>query len=136
MRKFLAATLFSLALVTGAAAQEGVVDKTKSAGAEVGDKAEDVKDQTVKGAKKAGEATKKGVNEVGDKAEDVGDKVGDTAGDVKDATVHGAKKAGSATKKGAAEVGDKAEDVKDKTAKGAKKTGNWFSRGWHKVFGD
>jgi gas vesicle protein len=65
---------------------------------EVGDKAEDVKDETVEGAKKVG-------SEVGDKAEDV-----------KDQTVKGAKKVGS-------EVGDKAEDVKDQTVKGAKKVG-------------
>ena len=38
------------------------------------------------------------------------------------------------TKKGAVEVGDKAEDVKDETAKGAKKTGNWFKRAWRKIF--
>ena len=38
MRKFLAATLFSLALVTAAAAQDnGVVDKTKDAGSAVAD---------------------------------------------------------------------------------------------------
>ena len=134
MRKVLTSLLFALALAAGAAAQESkvdtAVDKTKSAGAEVGDKAEDVKDQTVKGAKKVGSATKKGVNEVGDKAEDVGDK----AGDVKDATVHGAKKAGHATKKGVNEVGDKAEDVGDATAKGAKKSGNWIKRTWRKIF--
>jgi hypothetical protein len=39
---------------------------------------------------------------------------------------HGAKTVGN-------EVGDKAEDVKDKTASAAKKTGNWFSRGMHKL---
>ena len=85
MRKLLASFLFSLALVAGAAAQDkSVTEQTKSAGQEVGDKAEDVKDQTVKGAKKVGSATKKGANEVGDKAEDVGD-----------ATKKGAKKSGN-----------------------------------------
>ena len=88
MRKVLTSCLFALALATGVAAQESkvdtAVDKTKAAGQEVGDKAEDVKDQTVKGAKKVGSATKKGVNEVGDKAEDVGD-----------ATAKGAKKTGN-----------------------------------------
>ena len=90
MRKVLGSFLFSLALVAGTAAQE---NQDKSVTEKVGDKAGDVKDATVKGAKKAGKGVKKAGNEVGDKAEDVGDK----AGDVKDATVKGAKKAGSAT---------------------------------------
>ena len=92
MRKVLTSFLFSLALAGGVAAQESNVDKavdtTKSAGQEVGDKAEDVKDATVKGAKKAAGETKKGVNEVGDKAEDVGD-----------ATKKGAKKSGNWVKR-------------------------------------
>ncbi len=78
MRKVLTSFLFSLALVADAAAQENqdksVADKTK--------------DATVEGAKKAGDATKKGVNEVGDKAEDVGD-----------ATKKGAKKSGNWVKR-------------------------------------
>src|ERR1051325_142713 len=83
--------------------------KIKKAANEVGDKTEDVKDQTVKTSKKVG-------NEVGDKAEDV-----------KDKTVKTSKKVGN-------EVGDKAEDAKDETVKASKKTGNWFARMWKKVF--
>lgn len=79
-----------------------VVDVSKDVGSEVGDKAEDVKDQ-------AG----KGLREVGDKAEDVKDQsgkaareVGDKAEDAKDQTVKGAKKVGSGVKEGAKKLGD------------------------------
>src|ERR1043166_1924747 len=92
MRKLLAACLFSLALVAGAAvqvsAQESAADKTKDAadktvdttkavGSKVGDKTEDAADATAHGAKAAAHKT-------GDKAEDA-----------KDATAHGAKKTGN-----------------------------------------
>ena len=59
-------------------------DKVKDAAVEVGDKAEDAKDQTVKAA-----------NEVGDKAEDA-----------KDQTVKGAKKSGNWLKRGFHKIGD------------------------------
>lgn len=68
-----------------------VVDVTKEVGSEVGDKAEDVKDQAVSGAKKVG-------SEAADKAEDVGDKAASGAKKAGSATVKGAKKAGEAVK--------------------------------------
>jgi predicted urease superfamily metal-dependent hydrolase len=91
-----------------AAAAGFVADKTKDAVGEAGDKAEDVKDKTVSGAKKVG-------SEAADKAEDVGDK-----------TVSGAKKVGSVT-------ADKAEDVGDKTVSGAKKVGSATKKAVKKV---
>ena len=63
------------------------------------------------------------MNEVGDKAEDVKDK---TATGVKVATKE-AKAIGSKT-------ADAAGDVKDKGEKGAKKTGNWLTRAFKKIF--
>src|SRR5215475_11170269 len=66
---------------------ERTADKAKEGTQEVGDKAEDVKDKTVKGAKTTGKKTKQGVNEVGDKAEDV-----------KDKTVEGTKAVGEKSK--------------------------------------
>ena len=82
----------------------------------VGEKAGDVKDKTV-------DTTKKGVNEVGDKAEDVKDK---TATGVKAAT-KGAKAVGS-------KAADTAGDVKDKGEEGVKKSGNWLTRAFKKIF--
>ena len=38
------------------------------------------------------------------------------------------------TKDAASAVADKAGDAKDATVSGAKKTGNWFKRTWHKIF--
>jgi hypothetical protein len=38
------------------------------------------------------------------------------------------------TKAVGAEVADKGEDVGNKTVKGAKKTGNWFTRAFKKIF--
>ena len=64
-----------------AAAAGFVADNAAPVANEIGDKAEDVKDQTVSGAKKVG-------SEVGDKTEDV-----------KDETVSGAKKVGTGAKK-------------------------------------
>ena len=79
----------------------------KKAAKEVGDKTEDVKDQSVKGAKKGATTTKKGVKEVGDKAEDT-----------KDQSVKHTKKAASTTKKGTVEAGHQTKKagktVKDK----------------------
>ena len=75
-----------------AAAAGFVADNAAPVANEIGDKAEDVKDKTVSGAKKVG-------SEVGDKSEDV-----------KDETVSGAKKVGSGAKK-----------VADKTATTTKK---------------
>jgi hypothetical protein len=68
-----------------------VVDVSKEVGAEVGDKAEDVKDAAVGGVKKAG-------SEAADKAEDAGDKAASGAKKAGRATVKGAKKAGEAVK--------------------------------------
>jgi hypothetical protein len=93
-------------------AAEKTADKAKEAGQQVGDKAEDVKDKTVKGTKTAAKKTKDAAEEAGDKA-----------GDVKDKTVEGAKAAGEKTKDVVQEGGDKAEDIKDKTVKGAKAAG-------------
>src|SRR5438105_433630 len=131
MRKLLAACLFSLALVAGAyqqvSAQDKVVDKTKDAGAAVADKAGDVKDATVKGAKATARGTKKVAAKTVDTTKAVGNKVADKTGDAADATAHGAKTAAHKT-------ADKTEDAKDATVHGAKKTGNWFKRTWHKIF--
>jgi hypothetical protein len=112
--------------------------KTKEVAGKAGDKADDIKDKTV-------DTTKKGVNEVGDKAEDVKDKsvdttkkaaneVGDKAEDVKDKTATGVKAATKGAKAIGSETADKAGDVKDKTAKGAKKSGNWLTRTFKKIF--
>jgi hypothetical protein len=98
-------------------------ETVKKAANEVGDKAEDVKDETVKGAV-----------EVGDKAEDVKDetvkgskKVAHKTGEAADKTVKVSKKAGN-------EIGDKAEDVGDQTAKKSKDVAGWFKRTWKKIF--
>src|SRR5678815_3148269 len=88
MRKDLLAGLCGLVLLTAIAGQAvGQENRTqdKNAAEKTADKAKDVKDKTVKGAKTAGEKTK-----------DVGEKVGDT-------TVEGAKTAGENTK----DVGEK-----------------------------
>src|SRR3954451_11336462 len=63
-------------------AVEKTADKAKEGARQVGDKAEDVKDKTVKGTKTAAKKTKDVAGEAGDKAEDV-----------KDKTVEGAKAA-------------------------------------------
>src|ERR1041385_6585387 len=113
-------------------------EKTKEVAGEAADKADDVKDKTV-------DTTKKGVNAVGDKAEDVKDKtvdttkkgvnaVGDKAEDVKDKTATGAKAATKEAKAIGSDAADKAGDVKDKSAKGVKKSGNWLSRTFKKIF--
>jgi len=149
---------------------EKTADKAKEGTQEVGDKAGDVKDKTVKGTKTAAKKTKDVAGEAADKAGDVKDKTvegtkaagektkdvvqeaGDKAEDAKDKTVKGAKVVGKKTKEVANETGDKAEDVKDKSAKGvkvaadkagdvkdkgekgAKKTGNWLTRTFKKIF--
>src|SRR4030095_1123986 len=94
-------------------AVEKTTDKAKDATKQVGDKAEDVKDKTVKTTKTAGKKTKEAAGEAGDQAEDV-----------KDKTVDGAKAAGEKTKDVVQDAGDKAGDVKDETVKGAKAVGN------------
>lgn len=101
LRKQITAILMAFAMSLGlcVSAEAQVFKKLKKATIEVGDKLEDAKDQTVKGAK-----------EVGDKAEDA-----------KDLTVKGVKKARRPVKKAVVEVGDKAEDAKDQTVKGVKK---------------
>ena len=122
MRKNLLAGLCGLVLLTAmagqAVGQENRKPNTpkKSTAEKTTDKAKDVKDTTVEGAKTAGEKTK------------------DVAGDVKDTTVKGAKVAGKKTKDVGAEAADKSEDVGNKTVKGAKKTGNWFTRAFKKIF--
>ena len=126
MRKDLLAGLCGLVLLTVMAGQAvGQENRTqdKSAAEKTADKAKDVKDTTVKGAKAAGEKTK-----------DVGAEVGDKAGDVKDTTVKGTKVAAEKTKAVGAEAADKGEDVGKKTAKGAKSAGNWFTRAFKKIF--
>src|SRR5437762_4214003 len=77
-KKILAGMLFvSLSVLSAFGATNSIIHKTKHATkravVEVGDKAEDVGDQTKKGAKKGYKVTKKAAVEVGDKAEDVGD---------------------------------------------------------------
>lgn len=67
---------------------------------EVGDKAEDAKDETVSATK-----------EVGDKAEDVADKTVSTSKDVGEKTVEGAKKVGSKTAEGAKKAGKAVKKV-------------------------
>src|SRR4051794_29856923 len=101
MRRFLCSFLFLMAFAAGIMAQtpqqntgQGADDKAKAAATEVGDKAEDVKDQTAKGAKAVGRGTKQVATEAADKVEDAGGK---------------AKSAGR-------EIGDKAEDAKDQAA--------------------
>lgn len=74
-----------------------VAEKTKDAVGEAADKAEDVGDKTVSGAKKVGSVA-------ADKAEDVGDKTVSGAKKVGDKTVEGAKKVGSETKKAVKKV--------------------------------
>lgn len=88
VERALSATADTLAAAGGRA-----VDATKAAGAEVGDKAEDVKDAAVDGAKKAG-------SEAADKTEDAAGKA-----------ASGAKKAGRATAKGAKKAGEAVKDA-------------------------
>jgi hypothetical protein len=129
MRKDLLAGLCGLVLWSATAVQAiGQENRTpdkqdKSTAEKTADKAKDVKDKTVKGAKAAGEKTK-----------DIGAEVGDKAGDAKDATVKGTKVAAGKTKDVAADAADKGEDVGKKTAKGAKSAGNWFTRAFKKIF--
>jgi hypothetical protein len=70
----------------------------------------------------------------GAKTKDVVKESGTTADKVKDKSVE-------TTKKGIDQVGDTAGDVKEQTAKGvdvasksAKKTGNWFTNAFKKIF--
>ena len=98
-------------------------EKTKDVIQETGDKAEDAKDKTVKGAKVAGKKTKEVANEAGDKAEDV-----------KDKSAKGVKVATKETKEVGEKAADTAGDVKDKSVKGAKKSGNWLTRTFKKIF--
>ena len=126
MRKDLLAGLCGLVLLIGIASQAvGQENRTqdKNTAEKTADKAKDVKDTTVKGAKAAGEKTK-----------EVGAEVGDKAGDVKDTTVKGTKVATEKTKNVGAQAADKGEDVGKKTVKGAKSTGNWFTRTFKKIF--
>ncbi len=60
-------------------------------------------------------------------AEKAVDKTVETTKDVGAKTASGAKTVGS-------EAADKAEDAGDATVKGAKKTGNWFTRAMRKIF--
>ena len=115
-------------------AAEKAADKTKEAGREVVDKTEDAGDQAKKGAKKVAQKTKSASKEVKEKTTDLGAEVGDKAGDVKDKTAKGVKVAGKETKAVAEEAADKGDDVRDKTTKVAKKTGNWFTKTWKKIF--
>src|SRR5688572_10205669 len=120
-------------------------DKAKEVGQEVGDKAGDVKDKTVKGAKKTGEKTKEVAGEVGEKADDVKDKsvdttkkvvneAGDKAEDVGDKAAKGVRVATQEAKEIGSEAADKAGDIKDKGEKGVKKSGNWLTRVFKKIF--
>src|ERR1700752_1978172 len=79
---------------------EKTADKAKEGTQEVGDKAGEVKDKTVKGTKAAAKKTK-----------DVAGEAAYKAGDVKDKTVKGAKATGEKTKDVVREAGDKAEDA-------------------------
>lgn len=103
--------------------QEKTVEKAKEVGSGVAHQAESAKDKTVDTTKAVGEKTKDVVKESGRTAEKVKDKSVET------------------TKKGIDQVGETAGDVKEQTAKGvhvanesAKKTGNWFTRAFKKIF--
>ena len=103
--------------------QEKTVEKAKEVGSGVADQVEGAKDKTVNTTKAVGEKTKDVVKESGNTAERVKDKSVET------------------TKKGIDQIGETAGDVNEQTAKGvevanksAKKTGNWFTRAFKKIF--
>src|ERR1041385_7386069 len=147
MRKVLLMVCLIAAVGVVAVAQENQTpeNKDKNAAAKTADKAKDATDKAAKGVKKTGEKTKEVAGETADKADDVKDKtvdttkkgvneVGDKAEDAKDKTATGVKAATKGAKAIGGEAADKAGDVKDKTAKGAKKSGNWLTRTFKKIF--
>jgi len=115
-------------------AAEKTADTTKKVGSEAADKAEDVGDQTKKDTKKVAEGAKSTGSEVKNKTKSVGAEAKDKAEDVKDQTATGAKAGAEKTKAVGSNAADVTKEVGDKTTKGAKKTGNWFSRTFKKIF--